>query len=70
MFCGSGCWSDIVELARQLKQETSSYEWNSKRPMSVHALARYLSNKLYSRRMFPYFAFTIIGGLDSAGKFD
>lgn len=64
---GSGCWSDIVQLSKVVRLNCNSYEWNSKKKLTVIALAHLLAYILYDRRMFPYFSFSALGGLDSNG---
>jgi len=66
-FSGSGCWSDILELSKVLKIEALQYEWSHKSKMSVKALSYLLAAQLYTRRLFPYYSFSLVGGMDADG---
>ena len=43
------------------------YEHNHRKNMSTDSAAQLLSNTLYSKRFFPYYAFNLLAGVDAAG---
>lgn len=65
--CGSGCWPDIEALASALKSNVRAYEWQGGQQISLEATSNLLSTLMYGRRMFPYFTFSVLGGLDKCG---
>ena len=65
---GSGCWSDMRALGDALRHNAKVYEWQGRRSMSLGAMSNLLAAIMYGRRMFPYFTFTILGGLDQVGR--
>ncbi|KAJ7241355.1 hypothetical protein O6H91_Y438000 [Diphasiastrum complanatum] len=57
----SGFQADIRTLQKHL-------DARHKVAMSCPAMAQLLSNTLYYKRFFPYYAFNVVGGLDNEGK--
>jgi 20S proteasome subunit beta 6 len=68
VLCAVGCNSDIITLRRMLDARLTQYQHSEGKPMSSHAAAQLLSVTLYYRRFFPYYAFNLVGGIDSEGK--
>eukprot|EP00501_MAST-03F_sp_TOSAG23-6_P000661 GSMAST32.ASY1.ANO1.686.1 assembled CDS len=57
-------------VAHQLTSKCvmAQYIDNHGREMSTPSIAQLLSTNLYGRRFFPYYAFNVVGGIDSDGK--
>lgn len=59
--------ADILALQKNLKAALEIYEHNHGKSMSTPAIAQYLSNTLYYKRFFPYYAFNVLAGIDEKG---
>ncbi|KAL8500241.1 hypothetical protein ACS0TY_020009 [Phlomoides rotata] len=68
MMASSGFLADVRALQKALAARHLIYQHQHNKQMSCPAMAQLLSNTLYFKRFFPYYAFNVLGGLDSEGK--
>ncbi|KAL0205382.1 hypothetical protein P9112_000689 [Eukaryota sp. TZLM1-RC] len=68
ILASSGMQADIRQLGKVLGIRIREYTTKNNQTLSTPGLAQLLSNTLYYRRFFPYYAFNILGGVDSQGK--
>lgn len=63
----AGLIADMQTLARILEAEMRLYELDAEHTPSVWTAAKVLSYILYERRLFPYYAEVLVGGIDETG---
>ncbi|MHA1381140.1 MAG: proteasome subunit beta [Candidatus Helarchaeota archaeon] len=63
----AGLVSDFQVLTSTIRAYTSLFTFERTRRISVKSTAKFMSGILYSRRWFPYFTDTLIGGIDENG---
>ena len=63
----AGLISDFQVLTSTIKAYTSLFNFERGRNISVKSTAKFMSGVLYSRRWFPYFTDTLVGGIDENG---
>lgn len=64
----AGLMADMQTLARILEAEMRAYELDAEISPSVWTAAKLLSYILYERRLFPYYAEIVVGGIDENGS--
>lgn len=63
----AGLVGDAQTLVRYMRAEVSLYRLRRNAPLSAEGAATLLANILSGNRMFPYYAWLILGGVDSKG---
>jgi proteasome beta subunit len=63
----AGLVGDAQMLARYLKAEVTLYRLRRNAPLSIEGVATLLANILNGNRMFPYYAWLLVGGYDAKG---
>ena len=63
----AGLIADMQVLTKEVAAHLSVYALERDRAASVRSAAKVMANLLFERRMFPYLAQTIVGGIDDEG---
>jgi proteasome beta subunit len=63
----AGLVGDAQMLARYLKAEVTLYRLRRNAPLSIEGVSTLLANILNGNRMFPYYAWLLVGGYDAKG---
>jgi proteasome beta subunit len=63
----AGLVADMQVLTKEVAVYLSVYAFERDRTASVRSAAKVMANLLFERRMFPYLAQTIVGGIDDEG---
>jgi len=63
----AGLVSDMQILIREAEAYANLFRLEANRPITVRAVAKLISNLLFSHRLFPLITQTIVGGVDEDG---
>lgn len=64
----NGYHADGLQLTKELNSQIRMYKYQHDKVMSTQSIAQLTSTTLYGHRFFPYYTFTLIGGLDENGR--
>merc|ERR1711916_44451 len=67
VLASAGMQADAQTLHKVLKARLTMYEHDHGKEMSTTAIAQMLTNNLYARRFFPFYAFNVLAGVDDDG---
>ncbi len=68
VIASAGMQAEACTLHKVLDSRLTWYELQHSKKMSCTAVAQLLSNTLYYKRFFPYYAFNVLGGIDNEGE--
>ncbi|KAI3940865.1 hypothetical protein MKW92_030398 [Papaver armeniacum] len=68
IMASGGFQADVKALQKALSAKHLIYQHQHGKQVSCPAMGQLLSNTLYYKRFFPYYAFNVLGGLDNEGK--
>lgn len=64
----AGMCAEAATLWKVLHYKCTFYKHNHRKEMATPSVAQMLSNTLYYKRFFPYYAMNCLGGVDEEGK--
>ncbi|PQM39738.1 proteasome subunit beta type-1 [Prunus yedoensis var. nudiflora] len=70
VLASSGFQADVKALQKHLAAKHLIYQHQHNKQMSCPAMAQLLSNTLYYKRFFPYYAFNVLGGKGCVFTYD
>jgi len=67
LFTGANCWTDVLALSKELKNEAAVYEWEHRMKLAIRPFSYLVASRLYERRTFPFYTFPMVAGIDPKG---
>lgn len=64
----NGYHADGLKLSKDILSDIRMYQLQNGKTMPIQSIAQLVMTKLYSHRFFPYYTFTLLGGVDEKGE--
>lgn len=68
VLASSGMQADVQALHKTLHAKMQWFDFQHRKQMPLVSVSQLLSNTLYGKRFFPYYAFNVLGGVDESGE--
>ncbi len=68
VLASSGMQADVQALHKNLWAKMQWFQYQHRKQMPLVSASQLLSNTLYGRRFFPFYAFNVLGGVDETGE--
>ena len=66
--CVNGFQADGIRLVKDLHYHIRMYQYQHTKTLAIQSIAQLAMTVLYKHRFFPYYTFTLLGGLDEEGR--
>jgi 20S proteasome subunit beta 6 len=68
LIVSTGFQGDVEALVARLRAAVWNYQQEHFKELSTESLASYVSNVLYSKRLFPYYTYVMVAGIGQNGR--
>lgn len=64
----NGYHADGLQLTKDIQTQIRMFKYQHEKVMSIRSIAQLTMTILYGHRFFPYYTFTLLGGIDEEGR--
>lgn len=68
VICVNGYHADGLQLTKDIQTQVRMFKYQHGKIMSIQSIAQLTMTILYGHRFFPYYTFTLLGGIDEEGR--